>query len=162
MNIRKFAKEDLPEVLELCREVRQHHIDILNGYFTEQNDKFEKIPFLESLENDKIVAFVAEENSKVVGYILGEFKNAPHLVHPNIAHIANFGVSKSYRSKGIGKALMNAFYKLCEENKIGEIRLGVYNQNIGAYKFYEKYGFVPLEQKMVFNMQRNSDEGNKV
>ncbi len=29
MIIRKFIKEDLSQVLELCREVRQHHIDIL-------------------------------------------------------------------------------------------------------------------------------------
>lgn len=154
MKIRKFAKGDLPEVLELCREVRQHHIDILNGYFIEQNDEFEQIAFLESLENDKIVAFVAEENGLVAGYLLGEFKNAPYLVHPDIAHVANFGVKKSCRNKGIGKALMNAFYKLCKENKISEIRLGVYNQNINAYKFYESYGFKPLEQKMVLDMTK--------
>ncbi len=58
MKIRKFAKEDLPEVLELCREVRRHHIDILNGYSNEQNDEFEQMPFLETPENDKVVAFV--------------------------------------------------------------------------------------------------------
>lgn len=156
MKIRKFAKEDLPEVLELCREVRQHHIDVLNGYFKEQNDEFEQMPFLESLENGKIVAFVAEEDNKVVGYLLGEFKNAPYLVHPDIAHISNFGVSKNHRSKGIGKALMNVFYELCKENKICEIRLGVYNQNISAYKFYENYGFEPLEQRMVLDISKNS------
>ena len=38
MIVRKFKKEDLAQVLELCREVRQHHIDILNGYFTQQDD----------------------------------------------------------------------------------------------------------------------------
>jgi len=31
--VRKFKKEDLSQVLELCREVRQYHIDILGGYF---------------------------------------------------------------------------------------------------------------------------------
>jgi formate C-acetyltransferase len=36
MIIRKFVKEDLSQILELCREVRQHHIDILDGYFTKK------------------------------------------------------------------------------------------------------------------------------
>ena len=43
MTIRKFAEKDLPQVLKLCREVRQYHIDILGGYFTEQDDEFEKL-----------------------------------------------------------------------------------------------------------------------
>ena len=59
MMIRKFIKEDLSQVLELCREVRQHHIDILDGYFTEQNDEFEQLGFLQSLENENTIAYVA-------------------------------------------------------------------------------------------------------
>ena len=43
MLIRKFAKNDLDQVLELCREVRQIHIDIINDYFAEQNDELEKM-----------------------------------------------------------------------------------------------------------------------
>ncbi len=30
MTIRKFAEKDLLQVLELCREVRKYHIDILD------------------------------------------------------------------------------------------------------------------------------------
>ena len=45
--------------------------------------------------------------------------------------------------------IMYAFFELCQERDIKEIRLGVYNQNEIAYKFYENYGFKPLEQKMV-------------
>ncbi len=150
--IRKFEKKDLTQVLELCREVRQHHIDILNGYFTELNDTFEQMAFLESLESDNIIAFVAAENDNIIGYLLGEFKEAPYLVNPKVALVSNFGVSQNNRHKGIGRKLMDAFYKLCKENNIDEIRLGVYNQNTGAYRFYENYGFKPLEQKMVLDI----------
>ncbi len=152
MQIRKFKKEDLSEVLDLCREVRQHHIDILNGYFTEQNDEVEQIDFLAALSNDNIIALVAEDNDEIIGYILGKFKEAPYLINPKFAHVSNFGVNKNKRHKGIGKKLMDAFLNLCQENQIAEIRLGVYNQNIIAYKFYENYGFKPLEQKMVFDV----------
>lgn len=42
--------------------------------------------------------------------------------------------------------------ELCQERDTKEIRLGVYNQNEIAYKFYEHYGFKALEQKMVLNL----------
>jgi hypothetical protein len=69
MEIRKFIKEDLPQVLELCRGVREHHINVLNGYFTEQDDEFEQLAFLQSLNDDKMIALVAAEGKEVYGYI---------------------------------------------------------------------------------------------
>lgn len=33
MKIRKFEKEDILQVLELCREVRNHHREFLGGIF---------------------------------------------------------------------------------------------------------------------------------
>lgn len=154
MIIRKFKREDTAQILELCREVRQHHIDLLGGYFTEQNDDIEQQFFLETLDNDNVVSFVAEDNDKVVGYILGDFKDLPYLINSKIAHVSNFGVSKNYRSQGIGKQLMDTFFDVCNERKIDEIRLGVYNTNTVAYKFYENYGFKPLEQKMVVDLNK--------
>ena len=100
MIIRKFKKEDTAQILELCREVRQIHIDLLGGYFTEQNDDIEQQFFLETLDNDNVVSFVAEDNDKVVGYILGDFKDLPYLINSKIAHVSNFGVSKNYSRIG--------------------------------------------------------------
>lgn len=148
MMIRKFIKEDLSQVLELCREVRQHHIDILDGYFTEQNDEFEQLGFLQSIENENTIAYVAIDNDKICGYILAEKKFSPYLEEPNVVHIANFGVKKEIRGQGIGKKLLDTLLKKCEEDKVDEIRLGVFNKNISAYKFYEQYGFKPFEQRM--------------
>lgn len=152
--IRKFAKEDLPQVLDLCREIRKYHNDLLNGYFTEQNDEYEKIGFLESLENDNTVALVAEHNNKIVGYLLGEFKVSAWLSKPKVGHISNFGITENSRRKGIGKQLMDYFFKICKEKEIQEIRLGVYNKNTSACKFYEDYGFSALQQTMILDISK--------
>ena len=152
MIIRKFAEKDLSQVVELCREIRQHHMDMLNGYFNEQDDAFEKKSFLDTLQNDKVVALVAEDDGEIIGLVYGEFRDAPYLTKPKIADISNFGVKKDKRNRGIGKQLMDAFFKICQERKVDEIRLGVYNQNTIAYKFYENYGFKPLIQRMVLDM----------
>lgn len=153
MTIRKFAEKDLPQVLKLCREVRQYHIDILGGYFTEQDDEFEKLGFLNSLIDGNIIALVAENSDGLVeGYLLADKKDVPYLIESKVAHISNFGVAEALRGKGIGKKLMDAFFEICKQEKIDEIRLGVYNKNINAYNFYEHYGFEALEQRMIFKM----------
>ncbi|MBP5214952.1 MAG: GNAT family N-acetyltransferase [Alphaproteobacteria bacterium] len=148
MKIRKFIPEDLPQVLEICREVRDYHIEILNGYFKPQDDNSEKIPFLKSLEDEKYIALVAEENGAVIGYLSAEKREAPYLVESRLAHIANFGVKKAFQSRGVGRKLMDTFYGICQQAGIDEIRLGVFNKNKQAYRFYQKYGFEEFEQRM--------------
>lgn len=150
--IRNFAKEDLPQVLDLCREVRQYHNDLLHGYFAEQNDEYEKGVFLETLENNEDVALVAEEGDEIVGVLLGEFKTSRWLKNSRVAHISNLGIKKDYRRKGVGRQLMDCFFELCKNRKIQEIRLGVYIDNVPAYKFYEDYGFRPLQQTMTLDL----------
>ena len=98
---------------------------------------------------------MAEENNKIIGLLLGEFKNSLWLKKSHVAHISNFGINKDNRRKGIGQQLMNTFLALCKEKNIDEIRLGVYNKNIPAYKFYENYGFTPLQQTMALKIEKN-------
>lgn len=154
MKIRKFEKKDLRQVLDICREVRDYHIDILGGYFTPQDDRMEQEGFLASLINDKITVLVAAENDKIYGYLLASQKFAPYLQYPQVAHISNFGVKKEYRHQGLGKMLMDAFYDICRQKGIDEIRLGVFNKNQNAYNFYQDYGFEPFEQRMKINVKK--------
>lgn len=148
MVIRKFIKEDLPQVLELCREVREHHINVLHGYFTEQNDEYEQLGFLQSLDDDKQIALVAADEDEVCGYLLAEHRHLPYLVKGNIVHISNLGVKKEKRGQGIGKKLMAEIFEMCQAWDIDAIRVDVFNKNVGAYNFYEQYGFEPVKQQM--------------
>ena len=154
MKIRKFEEKDLPQVLKLCKEVRDYHIKILDGYFTPQDDNIEKLGFLESLKNDKVIALKAEEDDLILGYLLAENRYSPYLSAPNVMHISNIGIKEGLRGKGLGKAIMSAFCDICRQNDIDEIRLGVFNKNVSAYKFYEKYGFEPFEQRMKLQLKK--------
>lgn len=147
-------EQDLQQVLEICNEVREYHINILNGYFLPQDDKLEKVLFLKSLETDKIIALVSEENKKINGYLLAEFKDMPFFLNSKIAIISNFGVSKKSQHKGIGKKLMDSFCTLCEKEQIHELHLTVYNQNETAHQFYKKYGFKSISQKMSLDLTK--------
>lgn len=154
MKIRKFEERDLPQVLKLCKEVRDYHIKILDGYFAPQDDNLEQLGFLESLNNDKVIALVAEEDDLILGYLLAEKRYSPYLSAPNVMHISNIGIKEGVRGKGLGKAIMPAFCDICRQNDIDEIRLGVFNKNVSAYNFYEKYGFEPFEQRMKLRLKK--------
>lgn len=146
----------LPRNMELCREVRQYHTDILGGYFAEQDDAFEQSGFLATLEDDRMTALVAEEGEEINGYLLAEKKYSPYLREPNVVHISNIGVKKGLRGKGIGKKLMDALFEMCKAEGVDEIRLGVFNKNTVAYKFYERYGFEPFEQRMSIRLKEHT------
>ena len=88
----------------------------------------------------RIEAFVP--SSKTVGF----YCCGPTVY--DFAHIGNFGVTKSKRHQGIGKMLMDSFMEICRSKEIDEVRLGVFNKNVGSHKFYEQYGFKPFEQRM--------------
>lgn len=153
IQIRKFKSADLKQVLELCREIRNHHRDFLQGYFLPQDDALEGQAFLDSLlPESKRRALVADEDGVIKGLLLSEDRIQPFLEKPHIGYIHNFGVLKNCRGQGIAQQLMKAFCDDCRQRGIEEIKLGVFNANTNAYKFYEKFGFVPQEQKMSFKL----------
>lgn len=80
------------------------------------------------------------------------------MVCANIINITDFGIAKDKRGPGIGKRWMNALFEWCETwcetRNIDEIRLEVFNKNVGAYHFYGQYEFVPLEQKMNLRVKK--------
>lgn len=147
--IRRFKEEDLPEALRLCAEVREYHREVLGGYFREIDEDFERDAFLESLDGERVLAFCAvTSDDAIAGILLAERKFQPYLEEPDTVYVSSLGVFKEYQGNGVGKALMDALYQYCQYNGIKEIKLGVFNKNVSAYKFYENLGFKPLEQKM--------------
>jgi len=155
MNIKiiKPSENHIPQMVKLGDESRQHHIDVMHGYFkpvTPISSGFEeKIIRTHMNETESNIIFIAvDKNDNVVGMILGEKLYKPWLEKSHVGHVSNFIVSGEVRGQGIGKKLMDAFVKECKKSGLYEIDLGVYNQNKTAYDFYIKYGFEPIEQKM--------------
>lgn len=148
IQIRKMKLQDIEQVLKLCDQIREYHRNILDGYFTHQDDELEKEILLESLHSDDKLPLVAVDENEIVGVLLAEKRNTPWLENSKIAHIFNFGVVEEARGKGIAKLMMDSFFAECKKEDIKEIKLGVFNKNTIAYNFYQKYGFEPQEQRM--------------
>src|SRR5674476_79827 len=88
--IRHFAPEDFQEIVEIEREAFSEHNSLVYMSFYEMVvDGF----------------LVAEQNGKVVGYIVG-YRSAE-----NEGHIFSVGVKEEYRGRGIGTELI---HKICD------------------------------------------------
>ena len=67
----------------------------------------------------------------------------------NTAGLGSLAISSDCRRRGIGEKLVKVFLKELANKKVVACRLGVDANNLSARKFYEKLGFIKL-----------NDEGN--
>lgn len=153
IKIIKPVEKHISQMVKLADEARQHHVDVLNGYFkpvTPVSSGFEDkiIRNHMSEPENNIILIAVDTDDNVVGMILGEKLHKPWLEQSHVGHVSNFIVSANMRGYGIGKKLMDAFIDECRHSGMQQVDLGVYNKNTGAYNFYIEYGFEPIEQKM--------------
>lgn len=147
VSVVKATQKDMPEVAKLSIEMLRYHNKLLDGYFT--IFPYEKYveKFKQKLK-DKRYMLVAKIDNKVVGFLLAEFKETPHYKYTNTCMINEVAVSEKYRSYGIGTALLKKTLSVCKNKKIEEVKLDVYNVNMGAKRLYERLGFNVLHQQM--------------
>ena len=99
---------------------------------------------LDNLDPNNECVFVAEVNSKVVGYVhIIKFNT---LYYKSMANIQGMVVAKEHQRKGYGKEAV----KLCVDFLINNysatcISAPVHIQNISAQKFWKSLGFKPSD-----------------
>ena len=90
-------------------------------------------------KNIFLIAFIDEE---VVGYAkLSESRNPPGLGNANAIEIARIYAVKKTIGQGVGKALMEQCIRVAAEKNKQLIWLGVWEHNLRAISFYNKFGF---------------------
>jgi len=126
MIIREFKRQDLKRVLEI-----------------EINSFKDPYPanILVDIYNLGAGFLVAQENNRVVGYIIFWIR------FEDEGHIISIAVDRSYRRMDIGSKLVEASLEIFKKFLVKEIKLEVRIGNKGARKFYGKMGF--RENKIV-------------
>lgn len=93
--------------------------------------------FLDALNLGNAVFLVAEEKSKILGYI-GMYFSLDE------GEITNVAVDARQRCRGIGGQLIREMKNQAERRSIAKIVLEVRVSNHSAIRLYEHYGFVHL------------------
>lgn len=110
----------------------------------------------EALSLDKIASeyknpnssfFFAEYQSEIIGYLklnLGDAQTEYAL--SEALEIERIYIISKYRSKGIGTWLLNYSITFAKNKKLKYLWLGVWDQNLGAIRFYERHGFITFSK----------------
>lgn len=121
-----------------CCELSQiKELACADGSYISKN-YFEKM-----VDKDKMF-FVAEENDKIVGFVLGE------PMKDNLAFMSLLTVDKSKRGKGVGKKLLTKFEEQCSNKKLNPIIFYAPKFNENTIAFYNKQGYIQGKEYIQF------------
>ena len=108
--------------------------------YLKENFSYEQIE--SEIKNIASRFYIVENSEEVVAYMKLNFDRAQtEIGHPNSIEVQRIYVLQEYKSKKIGKSLMQKAIEVGRKNNINYIWLGVWEYNINAIKFYEKLGF---------------------
>lgn len=128
--IRKIELKDLEEVFELLDELYENKIEY--SIFVEK--------YKSSLKDNNFYGIVAVEDNNIVGVLISRLIN--RLVKKrNILFIDDLIVNQKYRSKGIGKLLIQDAINYATSKDCETVELTSYILNINSHRFYENNGF---------------------
>ena len=98
--------------------------------------------YREWLSGPDSLAFLAEEDGRPVGYVVG-FYDEPHFMWSTgrVGHIDSFYVLPGLRGRGVGRMLMEAAYSRMRQAGATTVALEMVANNAVARRFYEREGF---------------------
>lgn len=146
MNIRFATEKDIPQMIDLLRQVGEVHHQIRPDLFRAGAQKYDETA-LKKLLADKtrpIIAGVIDDT--MVGYafcILQELKNDPVLCDRKTLYIDDLCVDETVRGAGVAKAIYQGVLDYAREIHCDAVTLNVWCGNDRALRFYGKCGLKP-------------------
>ena len=143
MNTRKAKIKDLKDIVNLSYKSAIYHKKLTPYYDTSKDVKEVLTESLKkNIYSSNSCIFVAEENSKIVGYLLAFKVNRPEMFKVKKAGlIADVFIKEEYRRKGIGDKLIKECFDWFRGYKISFVEINVEVSNKQAMNFWNKKGF---------------------
>lgn len=135
----------------IIKEMTSEHVsavyDIEQSSFTHP---WQLNNFFEEISNQNSFCFVALEDDTVAGYVVVSIV----LDECNLLDIA---VDKSYRRKGVAKALFKKICDIAKEKDLSFVTLEVRSSNESAMLFYQSEGFDKVAVRKNYYSKPNED-----
>lgn len=139
MLIREINVDDAEKFTMLMREVEANSDFMLMEPGERLTTPLQQEKALQRItQNSNSTIFVAEEENKLLGYLIvigGDVKRKKHSAYVVI------GILKAYRGKGVGTALFQNLDSWARNHKIMRLELTTVTQNQAGVALYRKSGF---------------------
>lgn len=121
----------------------------MNNYLKES---FSKEKLKNEMMNENSEFYVAEVNSKIIGYLKINFNSSQTELKEDIGmEIERIYVLNEFHKKKIGYKLFEKALERAKNKSLHYIWLGVWEKNLTAIEFYKKIGFVEFS-KHIFKL----------
>jgi ribosomal protein S18 acetylase RimI-like enzyme len=148
---RRATAEDVTAICELARELKRSHHDAWPNLFAADSDAASDEPhWRHSVLAAGNAAFVAEADSRVVGFITVSVADETHSLMQAMryARVNSVCVAPDARSAGIGRRLMSTAEQWSAAQGATDVRLMVYEFNADAIRLYELLGYSTRSRSM--------------
>lgn len=140
-----IAKEQIDELQEISVSTFKQSFSAQNTktdmdiYLSEHLNK-EKL--FEQLTNPESEFYFVKNESQTVGYFKVNTGQAQNEKRPSPSlEIERIYVMATYQGKGIGKKILEQTIDIAKSKNLKNIWLGVWEKNLKAISFYQKFGF---------------------
>ena len=146
MNIIEYEDKYLEDVKDLLTELEEYIVSIdkdnLDQIHPEYREKMALLD-LEEIKNNNGKCYLAIENDKAIGLIMGiikKFDKYDYLDYkcPKEGEITELIVTSKTRSNGVGQSLLNKMEDYFKSVNCEYILIDVFAYNDNAIKFYDK------------------------
>lgn len=143
MNIRLMTEKDYGQTDRLMQQVHELHLVNRPDLYAPLEHPYSKSEFVEMIENENIVAILAEDDYEVLGICIVTMRTKTCMVEKCTAYMEDLCVEKNHRGKGIGKALFYKAEEISRQKGAKRLDLMVWAFNEDAMRFYESLGMRP-------------------
>jgi len=143
LNITKAKIKDLKDVVELSHKSAMYHKKLTPYYDTSKDVKEVLTKSLKkNIYSSNSCIFIAEENSKIIGYLLVfKINRAEMFKVKKVGLIADVFIEERYRRMGVGKKLIKECFRWLKDGGINFVEINVEASNKQAMNFWDKEGF---------------------
>ena len=155
ISVRKAVPGDAGRLVEMLCKIAEYHRQGRPDIFAPGSSKYDVPAVRKKIEGgSEIIIVAADEEDRPVGYAMAVVKipDAPHLVKRKVFYLDDLFVDDGYRRTGVGRLLMDACEKECEDLDCDSFELNVWRFPGDACGFYENAGFTV--QRMIMERRR--------
>lgn len=139
MLLREVNREDAEGLVRLIKQVESESQYMLFEAGERNIEPEQQIKRIEAMKKEgNSTIFVAEENDKLIGYLIVMGGNAMRNKHSVYLVI---GILSQYRGLGVGTKLFEELEKWAMVHQIHRLELSVVTRNEAGLRLYKKMGF---------------------